>query len=317
MMKKIVYMGTPEFAVPALEMLNDLKVSGEKKIEIGYVVTQPDRQKNRGKKVQPTPVKEKALSLGIEVLQPLKIKENKEILKILKEYEPDLIVVAAYGMILPKEILEIPSCGCVNIHGSLLPRWRGAAPIQRAIMAGDKITGITLMYMAEGLDTGDMIAKTEVKIGNKTSGKLYDELSVLGGKLLIEKLDSILDKSALREKQEESLVTYADMIFKKEAEIDFSKEPEEIYNMVRGLNPNPGSYTFYDGEMFKIWCCEASVETSSKENGCVIGVDKAGIKVVAGGKILTLKEVQVAGKKAMKVEDFIRGNSIKIGTVLG
>ncbi len=308
---KIVYMGTPDFAVARLNILYDMGC------EIGYVVTQPDRAKNRGKKIQYTPVKERALELGLNILQPEKIKDNTEFINILKEYAPDLIVVSAYGMILPKEILEIPKGKCVNIHGSLLPKWRGSAPIQRAIMSGDKETGITLMYMAEGLDTGDMIAKAKVYIEDMTSGELYPVLADLGAELLRDNLENILNGNAKKEKQNESLATYANMIFKDEAVIDFSKKPWEIYNIVRGMNPAPVSRTLYKGEMLKVWKCKVGNGKTDKENGTILDVNEEGIKVACGGEVLVLTEIQVAGKKAMKVAEFIKGNDLEIGVVLG
>lgn len=308
---KIVYMGTPDFAVPALQKLVEV---GQ---DVGYVVSQPDAAKDRGKKLKPTPVKEKAMELGIEVLQPDKIKGNEEFYNILKEYAPDLIVVAAYGKILPKEILEIPPKGCINIHGSILPRWRGAAPIQRSIIAGDELTGVTLMLMEEGLDTGDMLAVAKTEIGKKTAGDLHDELSILGGDLLVEKLTSIEDGSICPEKQDDELAVYAEMIFKKDGEIDFTKSAVEIERRIRGFAPWPGSYTTYKGGIFKIW--EADVEETSvnEEPGTISKVSEDGIYIATGKNYLVAKVIQVPGKKRMTVKDYLRGNNIEILSVLG
>lgn len=215
---KIVYMGTPEFAVYPLE-----KLIGSSH-EVGYVVCQPDMAKGRGKKVKFSPVKEVALKNQIKVLQPEKIKNNEEFINELRQYNPDLIVVAAYGKILPREILMLPRLGCINIHASILPRWRGAAPIQRAIMAGDEETGVSLMQMSEGLDTGDVIAKSCTEIGKKNGADLHRELSIIGGNLLIDNLDDIMNNTVNIEKQDESKVTYADMLSKSDGLLDFFKD---------------------------------------------------------------------------------------------
>ncbi|MEG0919626.1 MAG: methionyl-tRNA formyltransferase [Anaerovoracaceae bacterium] len=308
---KIVYMGTPDFAVPALQKLVE---AGQ---EVGYVVTQPDAAKDRGKKLKPTPVKEKATELGIEVLQPERIKGNDEFYNLLKAYEPDLIVVAAYGKILPKEILEIPPKGCINIHGSILPRWRGAAPIQRSIIAGDKLTGITLMLMEEGLDTGDILAVATTEIGKKTAGDLHDELSILGGDLLVDKLEAIEDGSITPEKQEDNLAVYAEMIFKKDGEIDFTKSAEEIERRIRGFAPWPGSYTNYDGKVFKIWEADVEEGTVKEKPGTISRISEDGIYIATSKNYLVAKIIQMQGKKRMTVKDFLRGNNIEILSVLG
>lgn len=307
---KTVYMGTPEFAVSGLEALYK---SGH---EIGFVVTQPDKARDRGKKIQFTPVKEKALELGLEVLQPEKIKGNEEFLDRLKDYNPDLIVVAAYGKLLPPEIIHLPRLGCINIHASLLPRWRGAAPIQRAIMAGDEETGITLMYMEEGLDTGDMIAKKSVKIGKKTQAELHDELAALGGELLSEQLPNLASGNIVREKQDDSLANYASMIFKKDGELDFSKSPQELECLIRGLDPWPGAYSFYKGQMIKIWSAEALDKTTDKADGTILSAAGKGIEIAAGGKVLVADVIQMPGKKRVKAEDFLKGNKLEEGEIL-
>ncbi|MFV0516248.1 MAG: methionyl-tRNA formyltransferase [Aminipila sp.] len=307
---KTVYMGTPEFAVPGLEALYN---SGH---EIGFVVTQPDKARDRGKKVQFTPVKEKAVELGIEVIQPERVKGNEEFFKRLKDYNPDLIVVAAYGKILPIEIINLPPLGCINIHASLLPRWRGAAPMQRAIIEGDVYTGITLMYMEEGLDTGDMIAKKEVAILRKTAAQLHDQMAVLGAELLKEQLPKIVTGNIIREKQDESLATYANMIFKKDGKIDFSKTPEEIERLIRGLDSWPGAYTTYMGQVMKVWEADATDEKCSEPYGTIIDVSDKGIKVSAGGKVLIINTIQMPGKKRVAVKEFLKGNHLEKGEIL-
>jgi len=310
-MMKIIYMGTPEFAVPALEKLR------ENGFRVELVVTQPDKARDRGKKVRFPPVKEKALEYGIEVLQPEKIKGNEEFITRIREIEPDLIVVAAYGKILPVELLQIPRLGCINIHASLLPKYRGAAPIHRSVIDGEETTGVTLMYMEEGLDTGDMIAARSTKIGRKTTAELYDELSQMGADLLITTLPLIEKGINGRTKQDDSKATYAPMITRQDELVDFSKTPEEIERLVRGLNSWPGAYTTYQGERMKLWGAEALDETTNKPNGTVIGVSKQGIKVAAGGRALLLTRIQMPGKKAMDVSEYLAGNKIKAGEVLG
>lgn len=308
---KIVFMGTPEFAATILSYLAE---SGN---EIGYAVSQPDKAKNRGKKLQPTPVKEQAEKLGITVLQPDRIKNNEEFFDILRGYAPDLIVVAAYGKILPKEILEIPSLGCINIHGSLLPKYRGAAPVQRAIMDGEDVTGVTLMYMEEGLDTGDMLAKAETTTAGKTSDVLMDELANIGGRLLAEKLPEIEAGTLERVKQDDSLATYAQMIFKEDGLLDFGKSPDELEKLIRGLAPWPGAYTLLDGENFKIWAAEPLNEKTNQEGGTVVATSEKGIDIAAGGGILRLTEVQAPGKKRMAAGDYLRGKKLENGKKLG
>ena len=219
---KTVFMGTPDFASVILEYL----YNSENSVEL--VITQPDRAKNRGKKVTPTPVKETALKHGTEVLQPEKIRGNLEIYERLKTVAPDIIIVAAYGQILPKEILELPEFGCVNVHASLLPRLRGASPIQQAIVRGEKVTGVTIMQMSQGLDTGDMLAKAQTEIGNLNASSLHDRLAEMGGRLLIETLEGMKKGEVNAVPQEESEATYAGLITKKDGKIDFSKSPEEI-----------------------------------------------------------------------------------------
>ncbi len=308
---KIVYMGTPDFAVAPLEVLAE---SGH---EIGYVLTQPDKARDRGKKVQYTPVKAKALELGLEVLQPEKVKGNTELFETLSAYAPDLIVVAAYGKILPPEIIHLPRLSCVNIHASLLPRFRGAAPIQRVIMAGDEFTGVTLMKMDEGLDTGDMIAASEVFIGAMTGGELHDELSRLGAELLREILPDIERALENALPQDDEKATYAPMIFKQDGVVDFSRTAEEIERQIRALDPWPGAFTSYNGDTMKLWGALPLDKPSEAAYGTVCAVSAEGIEVACGGGTLLVTEIQVPGKRRMAVGDFLRGNKIEKGVVLG
>lgn len=309
---KIIFMGTSDFAVYPLKRLI------ESKHDVVCVVSQPDSNRDRGKKLKPTPVKEVALKNEIPILQPEKIKNNEEFLNRLKEYKPDLIVVAAYGQILPKEILELADAGCVNIHGSILPRWRGAAPVQRAIMEQDKESGATLMYMAEGLDTGDIIAikKVDIERDRKNSFELFFEISRLGGELLIEELDNILEKKVIAIKQNDDEATYANMISKKEGILDFSKSSNEIDAQIRGLFMWPGTYTYLNGELLKVWEAEPSQENFDKPFGTIVKVDKNGVQVCCGSGSIILKTVQLPNKRRMSVADYIKGNEIKIGSIL-
>lgn len=307
---KIVYMGTPDFAVPPLQMLCD---NG---YEVGLVVTQPDKARDRGKKVQFTPVKEAALAYGIEVLQPEKIRDNHEFLAQLKAYQPDLIVVAAYGKILPVEILNLPPLGCINIHASLLPKYRGAAPIHRCIIEGEEETGITLMVMTEGLDEGDILALRSVPVANKTTAILHDELSVLGGELLIETLPDIVAGKVKGIKQEAAYATYAPMVFKQDGLIDFSKDPGVIACLIRGMNSWPGAYTFYGQEQMKVWEAEATQKKTDRPGGTILSVSKEGLEVAAGGGTLLITKLQMPGKRPISVGEYIKGNRLEIGTVL-
>lgn len=307
---KIVYMGTPEFAVPALNMLC------EKGYEVALVVTQPDKARNRGKKIQFPPVKQEAISRGIPVAQPERFKNNDDFLQQIRSIAPDLIVVAAYGKLLPCELLNIPRYGCVNIHASLLPKYRGAAPIQHSILDGEKETGITLMYMAEGMDTGDMIASKRTPIDQKTAAMLYEELADLGGKLLLEIMPEIEKGTASRVRQDDSKATYAPMIFKKDGHIDFSKNPEEIERLIRGLNPWPGAYAEYGEQTVKFWEAEILDEAAKEPDGTIVRVSGKGLDIAAGGKTLRVTRLQMPGKKAMTVGDFLKGNQVRTGDLL-
>ena len=307
---KIIFMGTPDFAVPALSAIAS---HGH---EITHVVTQQDKARDRGNKIQFTPVKEKALELGIPVLQPEKIKGNAEFINQIANDKPDMIIVVAYGQILPKEILDIPKFGCVNIHASLLPRWRGAAPIQRAIIAGDEFTGVTIMHMAEGLDTGDMIISESIKIEKRTASELHDELSHMGAKLIVDAMNQIEAGTAQRIPQEETLATYANMIFKSDGHLDFTKAPKDLENLIRGVNAWPGAYVMYSDQMMKIWEGIPLEKESLEPPGTIISVSDEGIEVSAGGKILLVTEIQMPGKKRVKVKEHLKGNKIEKFVIL-
>ena len=307
---RLIYMGTPDFAVPPMETLTQ---AGH---EIIYAVTQPDAVRDRGKKVKFSPVKEKAIELGIPVLQPAKIRKNEEFAELLREAAPDAAIVAAYGKILPPSILNIPKYGCLNIHGSLLPRFRGAAPIQAAIIAGDEETGITIMRMDEGLDTGDMIAKAATPIGSKTGEELHDELAMMGARLIAETLEDIEGALQRAEKQDDALSTYAPMISKADGHIDFSLSPEEIERRIRAFDPWPGSFAEMNGKTFKLWKAAAVDRETGEAAGTVIAAGKEGLDISAGGRILRVTQLQAPGKKRMATGDYLRGNVIEIGTVL-
>lgn len=312
---KIIYMGTPEFALPALQALIDSPH------EVQLVVTQPDRIKGRGKKMLPPPVKELALENGIPVLQPERIKGNDEFINTIKEINPDAIVVAAYGRILPKEVLDLPKYGCLNIHASLLPRWRGAAPIQRAILEGDEVSGVTIMQMAEGLDTGDMLLKDEMPIDGLYHPTLSHHLSNMGGKLILEALEKIERGEIVPEQQDDSQSTYAGMIDKAQGHIDFlSQTADVIERMIRAFEPWPGAYCYYGEEQIKFKAGECKpIETEKEKNaspGEVLKADDLGIYVRAKDSIFVLKELQIPGKNWMDSGSYLRGHKLDVGTIL-
>ena len=317
---KIVFMGTPDFAEESLKAIYE---AGH---EIVAIVTNPDRPKGRGMKMIPSPVKEFATEKGLRIFQPEKVKNNEEFVKELKALQPDAICVVAYGKILPKEILDIPPYGCINVHASLLPKYRGAAPVQWAVLNGDKITGVTTMYMDVGMDTGDIILKESVEIGEEeTTGELWDRLKVIGGKLLVETLRQIEKGIAPREKQGEDY-TVAPMLSKDMAKIDWnSKNAEELKNLVRGLNPIMGAYTFWKGKKIKFWKVQVVEEDkiqvenlSFLKNGTVILSDpKEGIYIKCKEGILKVLEIQGENSKRMSIQDYLRGNPIQEFEILG
>ena len=307
---KVVFMGTPEFAVPTLQALIDHH-------QVAAVVTQPDRQRGRGKKVQFSPVKEKAAEYKIPVLQPGKARDE-EFIQELETIAPDVIVVVAYGQILPERILNLPKYGCINFHGSLLPKYRGAAPIQWAVLNGEEKTGITTMYMEKGLDTGDMIDKAEVVLDPKeTAGSLHDKLMNLGADLLLETLDKLEKGTIVRTKQDDSQSCYAKMLSKEMGRMDFSRSAKELEQWIRGMNPWPSAYTTMNGKTLKIWDADVVSYEGSEEPGTVVKVTKDTIIVAAGEGALALKEIQLAGKKRMPVQAFLLGSSVETGIRLG
>ena len=301
---KIVFMGTPDFSVNALE--NIVKAGHD----VVGVITQPDKPKGRGGKMQYTPVKEKALELGLDVYQPQRVKET-EFIEKLKEMNPDAIVVIAFGQILPKAILDMPKYGCINVHASLLPKYRGAAPIQWSVIDGEKETGVTTMYMNEGLDTGDIIDKVVVPIDKKeTGGSLFDKLAIEGGKLILKTLIELENGTAVRTPQDDSKSNYAGMINKQLGKIDFNKSANEIERLIRGLSPWPSAYTKMDGKTLKIWDADVDDSENDSAPGTITEVGKDFIRVATGKGSLKILELQLEGKKRMKTRDFLNGAKI-------
>ena len=321
---KVIFMGTPDFSVGTLEAL------AEAGHEVVLAVTQPDKPKGRGGKMQYTPVKEAALARDIPVYQPKKIREP-ECIEELKKYNADIMVVIAFGQILPKEILQMTPYGCINVHASLLPKYRGAAPIQWAVIDGEKVSGVTTMQMNEGLDTGDMIQKTEVEITpDETGESLHDKLAAAGAALCVETLKAVETHTATFEKQGESPTAYARMLDKKLGNIDWSRSAVEIERLVRGLNSWPSAYTHWDGKVMKIWKAKAEpgagVQAGGTETekfqgesqtvaGTVVAVEKDSFTVQTGEGRLKVLQLQIPGKKRMDADAFLRGYSLKPGTV--
>ena len=306
---KIIFMGTPDFAVGTLEALHE---AGH---EVTLVVSQPDKPKGRGHELQPTPVKAAAERLGLPVFQPVKVREATE---VLEQTEADVMVVAAFGQLIPSGILHMKKYGCINVHASLLPKYRGAAPIQWAVIDGEKESGVTIMQMDEGLDTGDMLAKAIVPLDEKeTGGSLFDKLSEAGGRLCVETLAKLEKGEITPEKQGESPTAYASMLDKKMGNIDWNKSAVVIERLVRGLNPWPSAYTHLDGKTLKIWACDVLPQSASKgESGEILEVTKDAIHVQTGDGILVLREIQLAGKARMDAGAFLRGYKVVPGTVL-
>lgn len=326
-MLKVLFMGTPDFAQESLKSIYDAG------FEIIGVVTNPDKPKGRGMKLAYSPVKEYALEKNLKIYQPIKIRNNTEFLDEIRALAPDVICVVAYGKILPKEILEIPKLGCINVHGSLLPKYRGAAPIQWAVLNGEKITGITTMYMNEGMDTGDMILKEEVEIGpEETTGDLWQKLSKIGGEILVKTLKLIEEGKAPREKQTEE-ATLAPMLNKEMALIDWeNSDANKIHNLIRGLNPIMGAYSYIDGKKIKFWKSKVLTkeeffsyktefeEYEAKFNNLVPGTiliadDKDGLYIKANGGVLKILEIQGENAKRMPTADFLRGNHLIAGMI--
>lgn len=321
---RAIFMGTPDFSVP---VLTAMKEAGH---DMLAAVTQPDKPKGRGKEMQMTPVKAKALELGIPVLQPKRVRDP-EFVEQLRELKPDIVVVVAFGQILTKEVLEVPKYGCINVHASLLPMYRGAAPIQYVILNGEKETGVTTMFMDEGLDTGDMLLKTVVPItADETGGTLHDKLSAAGAELLIRTLEQ-MEAGTLQRIPQTGETCYVGTLKKSMGEMDWSRPAEELERQVRGLNPWPSAYTFLNGKTLKIWKAEvlhteavSSQEAEEPEAladrkscGSVIVISRDSIQVQTGDGILAIRELQLEGKKRMTADAFLRGYPVEAGTILG
>lgn len=306
---KVIYMGTPDFAVEPLEAI--LRAGHE----VTAVVTQPDKQKGRGKEVQMTPVKECALAHHIPVLQPVKIKEPEAVAE-LRSYPADIFVVAAFGQLLTEELLTMPRFGCVNIHASLLPAYRGAAPIQWAIINGEEKSGVTIQQMAKGLDTGDMLLKREVTLSPKETGaSLFDKLMHVGAELIVEALPLIEQGAIVPEKQKEDQASYVSRLTKEMGNIDFTKDAVEIERLIRGLNSWPSAYTYFKGKTLKIWEADVTEKQAEAQPGTIICVGKDYMEVATGGGTLCIKSVQLEGKRRVSVKDFLLGYEVKEGMV--
>lgn len=309
---KVIFMGTPDFSVGTLK---EIIKAGH---EVVLVVTQPDKPKGRGTKMQYTPVKEVALEEGIPVFQPKKIRAEESIAE-LRKYEADIMVVVAFGQIIPKEILEMIPYGCVNVHASLLPKYRGAAPIQWAVIDGEEISGVTTMQMDEGLDTGDMLLKTEIVLDPKETGEsLHDKLAEAGAKLCVETMKGLEEHTITPEKQGESPTAYAKMLTKDLGNIDWTQSAVAIERLIRGLNSWPSAYTLWEGKVMKIWSAEVCENemVSSAMPGTITKVEKDGFYVQTGEGSLKITQLQIPGKKRMDADAFLRGYEIKEGTIL-
>lgn len=310
---KVLFMGTPDFASASLRaLINDSSTT------VVAVVSQPDKPKGRGHKLQPTPVKETALEYGIPVFQPETLKNN-AFAEELNKINPDVIVVVAYGQLLPEYVLDFPRYGCINVHGSILPKYRGAAPVQRCVIDGEERTGVTTMYMDKTLDTGDIILKSETEIGKyETAGELFDRLADMGGKLIVETLARIADGTAPREKQDDSLASYAKMLSKETGHIDWTKSADDIINLILGTNPWPVAYTNYKNETMKIFMAKHGGNVSNeKQPGEIVSVNKKDIAVACGdGNSVLIDEIQFKGGKRMPVASYLNGHSIELGEIL-
>ncbi len=307
---KIIFMGTPDFSVGTFEAIIE---AGH---EVVLAVTQPDKPKGRGKEMQFTPVKECAIKHNIPVFQPRKVREP-ECIETLRDYQADIMVVIAFGQILPKEILEMTPYGCVNVHASLLPKYRGAAPLQWSVINGDAVTGVTTMQMDVGLDTGDMLLKIEVPIDRKeTYGSIHDKLAIEGAKLCVETLIGLEEKTIIPQVQGETPTPYAKMIHKQFGDIDWNQDAVEIERLIRGLNPWPSAYTSWKDKVLKIWDADVLEENTNQPVGSVIAVDKKSFSVQTGNGVLQITELQMQGKKRMDAGAFLRGYQIQAGEIL-
>ena len=308
---KIVFMGTPDFSVGIIKALHDSPH------EVVLAVTQPDRPKGRSGKLVPCPVKEYAESAGIEVFQCEKVKSPEAVEK-LREYNADLFVVAAFGQILSKEILEMPRFGCINVHASLLPKYRGASPIQQAILDGEKTTGVTIMQMNEGLDTGDILISKEVAIDEKeTGGSLFDKLAKAGSSLVTLAVDGIEKGELVPKKQDDEKASYAGIIKKERGRIDFSGNAADIERLIRAFDPWPSAQTSFSGKTLKLWQADVTEKNTDSLPGTVTGITKDSFTVSCGSGELVVKELQLEGKKRMSTKDFLLGNDLKEGDRLG
>lgn len=308
---RIVFMGTPDFAVASLDALVE---AGH---EITAVITQPDRPKGRGNKMAFPEVKTRALELNIPVYQPETVKDE-SFLQLLRGMTPEVIIVVAYGRILPEAVLKLPPYGCLNVHGSLLPAYRGAAPIQRAVLNGDSETGVTIMQMDLGMDTGDILTQKTAEItAEDTTGTMFDRLAILGGKLLVETLDLLQAGQIIATPQDESKATYAEKVLKSHEVIDWQQSAEQIFHQIRGLAPAPGAYTLLKEQRIKIWRSRYQSENTAKKPGEVVAVTAEGFLVQTGQGVLEVLEVQPAGKKAMPAKAFCNGGAIAVGINLG
>lgn len=306
---KIVFMGTPDFAVPSLE-----KIISEYGVEA--VFTQPDRPKGRGKKMAFSPVKEVAVKHDIKVFQPEKLKEDREAIEYLKELKPDFIIVVAFGQILTKEVLDIPSIGCINLHASLLPMYRGAAPLNWVVINGEKVSGNTTQLMDVGIDTGDILLKDEIEITeDMTTGELHDKLMISGADLLIKTIDGML-KGEITPIKQEGETCYAKMLSKDTGKIDWNKSAKDIHNLIRGLNPWPIAHTTYKNESMKIYESTVLNENSSKDPGTIISVNKNGMKVNTTDGVILIKKIQFPNGKPLTIEQYINGKEIEVGAKL-
>jgi methionyl-tRNA formyltransferase len=305
---RTVFMGTPDFALETLEGLLEAGVN------LCAVYTQPDRPKGRGNRLAAPPVKELALARGIPVYQPVKLRDPL-VVEELRALAPDLIVVVAYGQILPKSVLEIPRYGCINVHASLLPRYRGAAPINKAVIDGEEVAGVTTMVMDVGLDTGAMLIKRATPIGfEETAGELHDRLALLGREAMEETLERLCAGTLKAEAQDDALSTYAQMLKKEDGRIDWSRSAQAIHNQVRGLDPWPGAFTHLDGEVLKI--ARTRPETGEGEPGTVVSAGADGVRIACGEGILLVRELQLPGKRRLAARDFLQGKPLPPGTTL-
>lgn len=306
----IAFMGTPDFAVPSLEKIID-------KYGVKLVLTQPDKPKGRGKKLSLSAVKEVALNHGIEVMQPIKLRNDREAIEKLKSLDLDFIIVVAFGQILSKEVLDIPKFGCINLHGSLLPKYRGSAPIQWAVINGENVSGNTTMLLDEGVDTGDMLLKNTVEVSEDlTAGELYEELRYSGADLLVETIEKVYKNQIVPQKQGDAVGEYASQLNKEMALIDWNKSAKDIHNLVRGLNPWPIAYTHFEEDVMKIYKTKVLSSKSTKNPGTIENVDKTGIYVATSDNLLLVEKIQFPNGKPLEVKQYLNGHTIEQGIIL-